>query len=352
MLWIPKYTISNKLLFTTREIGESLGEIKSYSLSNQELVKLEIEARELSSYASTSIEGNPLPLTDVKHLLKTNKKNIRDTEREILNYNKALQSLYADVRSGKFQLNVKTLEKVQAQVVDGLMDNPSHCGTLRKAPVIIRNPQKIDEIVFIPPDSKDVRKLTSDLLKFIKDNIGEIDPFILAGIFHRQCVIIHPFIDGNGRTTRLLTTAILGEAGLELFEIFSFENYYNRNITRYFKAVGLEGDYYDLAEGIDFSEWLEYFTDGILDELRHVRKMLPDKSKVKPRLEPHHRKILDYIEEHGSITQRECGSISLRSLASRKLDLDKLIKLDLIEAKGTGRGTYYVKTYGDIDRQS
>jgi Fic family protein len=345
MLWIPEYTINNKLLLTVGEIGESVGEIKSYSLSDQQLARLEIEARELSSYASTSIEGNPLPLTDVKRLLKTHKENLRDTEREVLNYNKALQSLYTEVRSGDFQLNVKTLEKVQGQVVDGLMDNPSHCGTLRKAPVIIRNPRKIDEIVYIPPDSKDVRKLTSDLLEFIKANIRNIDPFILAGIFHRQCVIIHPFIDGNGRTTRLLTTAILGEAGLSLFEIFSFENYYNRNITRYFKAVGLEGDYYDLAEDIDFSDWLEYFTDGILDELRHVRKVLPEKSKVKHRLEPHHRKILGYIEEHGSISQREYGSISSRSLASRKLDFDKLIKLDLIEAKSAGRGTYYVNAY-------
>jgi Fic family protein len=345
MSWIPKYTISNRLLLTIREIGESLGEIKSYSLSNQQLARLEIEARELSSYASTSIEGNPLPLTDVKRLLKAKKENVRDTEREVLNYNKALQSLYADVRSGKFQLNVKTLEKVQGQVVDGLMDNPSHCGALRRAPVIIRNPRNIDEIVFIPPESKDVRKLTSDLLKFIKDNTGKIDPFILAGIFHRQCVIIHPFIDGNGRTTRLLTTAILGAAGLKLFEIFSFESYYNRNITRYFRAVGLEGDYYDLAEDLDFSDWLEYFTDGILDELRHVRKALPEKSKVKPRLEPHHRQILDYIEEHGSITQREYSGISSRSLASRKLDFDKLTKLNLVEVKGTGRGTYYVKAF-------
>ena len=345
MPWIPKYAISNKLLITIRKIGESSGEIKSYSLSDQQLARLEIEAGELSSYASTSIEGNPLPLTDVKRLLKTNRENVRDTEREVLNYNRALQSLYAEVRSGKFQLNVKTLENVQGQVVDGLMDNPSHCGALRNSPVIIRNPRKIDEIVFIPPDSKDVKNITSTLLKFINDNIGKIDPIILAGIFHRQCVIIHPFIDGNGRTTRLLTTAILGEAGLDLFEIFSFENYYNRNITRYFKAVGLEGDYYDLAEDIDFSEWLEYFADGILDELQRVRKALPEKSKVKPRLEPHHRKILGYIEEHGSITQREYGSISSRSLASRKLDFDKLIKLNLIEVKGTGRGTYYVKVY-------
>ena len=342
MTWTPKYTISNKLLVTIREIGESLGELKSFHLSVQDLARLEIEARELSSYASTSIEGNPLPLTDVKRLLKAKKENVRDTEREVLNYNQALQSLHADVRSGKFKLNIKTLEDIQGQVVSGLMVNPAHCGALRKAPVIIRNPRKVDEIVFIPPDSKDVRTLTSDLLKFIEANIGNIEPIILAGIFHRQCVIIHPFIDGNGRTTRLLTTAILGKAGLDLFEIFSFENYYNRNITRYFKAVGLEGDYYDLKDDMDFSDWLEYFADGILDELRRVCKSLPDQSMPKPRLEPHHHQILDYIEERGSITQREYGQISSRSLASRKLDFDKLVKLNLIEAKGIGRGTYYV----------
>lgn len=202
--------------------------------------------------------------------------------------------------------------------------------------------RKVDEIVVIPPDSKDVKKLTGDLLKFIESNIGKIDPIVLAGIFHRQCVIIHPFIDGNGRTTRLLTTAILGKARLDLFEIFSFEDYYNRNITRYFKAVGLEGDYYDLKDDIDFTAWLEYFADGILDELRRVRKTLPEQSAAKLRLEPHHRQVLGYIKEHGSITQREYGAISSRSLASRKLDFDKLLKLGFIKMEGTGRGTYYV----------
>lgn len=69
---------------------------------------------------------------------------MRDTERDVLNYNKALLSLYADVRSGKFKLSIKTLETIQRQVVQGLMDNPAHCGALRKVPVIIRNPRKID----------------------------------------------------------------------------------------------------------------------------------------------------------------------------------------------------------------
>lgn len=342
MSWQPKYTISNKLLLTIREIGESIGEIKAQYLTDKALARLELDARELSSYASTSIEGNPLPLTDVKRLLKTAKESVRDTEREVLNYNSALLQLYRSVRQNRFDLSVKTLEQIQGQVVDGLMDNPAHCGALRQEPVIIRNPRKIDEVVFIPPDAKDVRGLSSDLMSFVNQNIGKIDPVILAGVFHRQNVIIHPFIDGNGRTTRLITTAVLGKAGLDLFEIFSFENYYNRNITRYFKAVGLEGDYYDQDDQIDFSAWLEYFAEGILDELRRVIKLLPEKTAIKPRLQAHHRQILDYIGQHGSISQSEYGAVSERSLASRKLDFDKLLNLNLIDVKGAARSTYYV----------
>jgi Fic family protein len=347
MKWTPKYTISNRLLSLIREIGESTGEIKSKSLAPTAIAKLELSARALSSYASTSIEGNPLPLTDVKRLLKTKKNHIRDTEREVLNYNNTLQTLYQTVRDGSFKLKTKSIERVQFDVTDGLMDNPSHCGAIRKDPVIIRNPREIDEIVFIPPNAKDVRKLLDELLNFINTNIGTIDPIILAGVFHRQHVIIHPFMDGNGRTTRLITTAVLGQSGLDLFEIFSFEDYYNRNITRYFKAVGLEGDYYELQDNIDFSNWLEYFAEGILDELRRVIKLMEAKPLRKPRIEPHHRHVLEYITEHGSITQREYGEISQRSLAARKLDFEKLVTLHLIESKGIGRGIYYVLTEED-----
>ena len=64
-MWSPKYTIGNKLLRTISQIGETLGTIKAESLNQPELARLALQARTLSSYASTSIEGNPLPLTDV-----------------------------------------------------------------------------------------------------------------------------------------------------------------------------------------------------------------------------------------------------------------------------------------------
>ena len=85
-----------------------------------------------------------------------------------------------------------------------------------------------------------------DLFRFVKTN-QSTDPLILAGIFHKQFVIIHPFMDGNGRTVRLMTKVILARMGLDTFSLFSFENYYNKNVTRYFQTVGEYGNYYDLS---------------------------------------------------------------------------------------------------------
>jgi len=343
MPWQPKYTNTDKLLYTIRQIGEAIGEIRSFRFQSGTVALLESQARELSTYASTSIAGNPLALTDVKRLLKNRPEYIRDTEHEVLNYNQALKQVYSEVRQQNFTLNQHSIEKIQKTVVAGLMDNPSDIGKLRERAVVIRNPLQIelrDEITFIPPDYQDVPRFLDHLIQYIQQNSGKIDPIILAGIFHRQYVIIHPFMDGNGRSARLITTALLGSEGFNFFEIFSFEGYYNRNIRRYFNEVGLTGDYYEIHNGIDFTSWLEYFADGILDELKRVQKSLLS-STSQQRIEPHLRNVLDYIEKHGSITQKQYGEFSERSLAARKQDFKKLLLLNLIESKGGGRSTYY-----------
>ena len=223
-------------------------------------------------------------------------------------------------------------------VVEGLMERPYDVGTLRQKPVVIRDPRTVDNIVFMPPDHWDVSKLCDDLFGFIQQQITESDPILLAGLFHKQAVIIHPFMDGNGRTTRLMTSAILGMAGLDFFSIFSFEMYYNQNVTRYFKEVGEIGDYYDLQEECDFTHWLGYFSEGILDELKRVQKTLPQNNR---RLQPHHKLILDYIHQHNAITQKEYATISSRSLAARKNDFSYLIEQNLIRKQGGGRSVYY-----------
>lgn len=252
----PKYIISNRLLKNIKEINKLVVELNNKRFPNPILYQLNLNAKTLSSYASTSIEGNNLRLTDVKRLLKNNSVNIKDSEREVLNYNEALKFLNDGIKEKSLKLNNRLILKTHRLVTNKLLlgDN---CGKYRQDSVIVHNPLT-REIVYIPPDFQDVKDLMDDLLAFVKKQETEMDPLILAGIFHKQFVLIHPFMDGNGRTCRLVTKVLLAELGLDTFELFSFENFYNLNVTKYFSLVGESGNYYDLQKDVDFTLWLEY----------------------------------------------------------------------------------------------
>lgn len=89
----PKYTITNKLLANIKRISEIIVDLNNRTFPRVVLLDMERRARAMSAYSSTSIEGNPLPLTDVKRILKNSPENARDSEKEVLNYNEALIGL-------------------------------------------------------------------------------------------------------------------------------------------------------------------------------------------------------------------------------------------------------------------
>jgi Fic family protein len=337
----PKYTITNRLLENIKRVNFLVHELNNRMFSHVVLFEFERNAREVSSFASTSIEGNPLPLTEVKKILKSKPSHIRDSEKEVLNYNQALQDLNNQLQIEKIELSLHLILKIQKQVIEGLLPK-FEVGKLREKPVVVNDP-RTGQSVFLPPDVKDVKPLIEDLIKFTNENKEKIDSLILAGIFHKQMVIIHPFMDGNGRTTRLVTKALLAAMGLNTFNLFSFEYYYNQNVTKYFQTVGEFGNYYDLVEKIDFTNWLEYFTEGIIDELLRVEKLLPNIAiNPQTQLKPGQLKIIEQIRKNGFISDREYKKIVNRAKATRTQDFKKLRNLNLIERKGKGRATYYV----------
>ncbi len=336
----PKFSITPKLLENIKRISVIIAELNHRHFDRLVLVKLEKSAREISSHSSTSIEGNPLPLTEVKRILKHRPAHLRDSEREVVNYNQALELLNAATTNKALQFNLQLVLKIHTIVTDGLI-NPLQSGRLRQAPVFVNNP-RLRTTVYLPPDHSDVPKLVDDLIAFATSNVEHLDPLILAGIFHKQFVIIHPFMDGNGRTTRLLTKVLLAAMGLNTFNLFSFESYYNQNVSKYLEQVGVLGNYYELKDTIDFTSWLEYFTDGIIDELLRVSQLL-ESEDVSPAttLQAYHQALLSYIDEHGFITDREYATLTDRAKPTRNQDFNKLIELGLIERLGKGKSTYY-----------
>ncbi len=336
-----KYSITPSLLKLIKEIHMSAVRLKANRPNQVVLLSLETEALSLSSYSSTSIEGNPLPLTEVRKILKTRPNEIRNTEREILQYNDILIQLNKAVLDEAFELTEKTIVQTHKNLMKDLLPKVK-LGSFRKEAVVVNDP-KSRKAIFYPPDHIDVKKHMSDLLDFIKAEKSNLDPLILAGIFHKQFVLIHPFIDGNGRLVRLLTKTLLAEFGLNIFSLFSFESYYNKNITSYFKKVGERGDYYDIIKKVDFTEWLEYFCEGVLDELLRVEKILQQKKISTPSdtLSSEQNKILIYLSDHEFIRDVDYAKLTSRAKATRALDFKKLTQLNYIEKKGKGPATYY-----------
>lgn len=336
----PKYNISPRLLENIKRITTLIYELNSKRFPKVVLMTFVKRAHEISAHASTSIEGNPLPLTDVKEILKHHPKHIRDSEREVLNYNKALIRLDHLTKKKASDFGLPLVLEIHKTVMEKLI-SPSRCGKMRQEPVFVNDP-KLRKTVYWPPDHQDVKALMKDLFDFIHTNKGKIDPLILAGIFHKQFVVIHPFMDGNGRTVRLATKVLLAAIGLNTFNLFSFENYYNQNVSRYFEQVGVKGNYYDICTHIDCTRWLEYFTDGIIDELLRVSKALAEKS-ITPEmiLKPHHKIILDHIKKQSFITDRIYATLTTRKKPTRNQDLNRLIALGLIERLGKGKATIY-----------
>ncbi|MFH1899490.1 MAG: Fic family protein [Patescibacteria group bacterium] len=336
----PRYTITPKILENIKKITVIKTELNNKRFPEIIKMKLEKSARDLSVHSSTSIEGNPLPLTEVKKVLKNKPEYIRDSEREVLNYNNALEFLDKQLKKSKRSLDAKLILNIHIMVMKDLLSSHK-LNNFRTEPVFVNDP-KLRKTVYWPPDTKDVSKLIGELILYVNDNYDRVDPILLAGIFHKQFVVIHPFVDGNGRTTRLLTKYLLTNMGLDTFNLFSFENYYNENVTRYFQNVGVIGNYYDIKDQLDFTTWLEYFTDGIVDELLRVSAELK-KVEINPEtsLKPHHTQILKYIEEHGFIADSDYAKLTNRAKATRALDFDKLIKLGMLKREGKGRATHY-----------
>src|SRR4030042_5071571 len=127
----PHYTITNQILANIKRIADLINELNHRRFPHVVLVELEKTARAVSTYASTSIEGNPLPLTEVKKILKSKPSHIRESEREVLNYNKVLQDLNKKLEEGKVKLSLDLILKIKKQVTEGLLP-PFESGLLRQ----------------------------------------------------------------------------------------------------------------------------------------------------------------------------------------------------------------------------
>lgn len=349
-MFVPKYTISPEVFGAISEIAETKVIVERSRVLPLNQLQLQREAMIRMVHTSTSIEGNPLEEYQVDKVLSG--LEISADEKSILevrNYQAALKFIEKLAEEEK-ELDQETILKVHSISMKGLLP-PEKTGAFRPGSVYIVDDlgSGKERLKFEGPPSKDLKRLIGELLEWLKKaDKDQLHPVLKAGIFHTQFVHIHPFSDGNGRVTRLLTNYILYKDRWDFRKVIVLEEFYNKNRQDYYDALsyGWEIKY---GEGADLTDWLEYFMAGFLVEARKVAKKIQSLGLSKAHdkaetvfLDNDEIKIMDYLATVHKFRSDDIMKLLRVAKRTSQLKLKGLVDKGVIKSEGKGPATYYV----------
>ena len=168
----------------------------------------------------------------------------------------------------------------------------------------------------------------------------EPHPLIVIGVFLVVFLAIHPFQDGNGRLSRVLTTLLLLRAGYAYVPYASLESVIERTKDRYYRA--LRRTQGTLRTGKpDWQPWLEYLLGALRTQKRALEEKIKRERIILNSLPPLSVQILEIVREHGRVTVADAAKITGTSRHTVKDHLKALTKSGHLQLHGAGRGAWY-----------
>jgi len=343
-MYKPKFTITLKTNKALVEIERVRGFLDAVKLKEHWIADMQKKALILESHHSTHIEGTALSLEQAKSILEGKKlKGInRDDEKELLNYKKAMDfvSKYLGNDTPVTEGLIRELHKITVKGVRGGQADP---GNYRKIQNYVVN-SRTREVIYTPPPPLDVPHLMKEFVDWV-NKTEDVSPILVAGITQFQFVHIHPFVDGNGRTARLLSTLILYKTGYDFKRLFTISEYYDKDRPGYYQAIQSVR-----KNNMDMTVWLEYFVEGLrlqMSEIKEKGKKIVGSEKIIKTLQSYElnsrqEKIIRYLVINERINNEQCQKLcgSIRRTATR--DLSSLVQKSLLVMKGELKGAYYV----------
>jgi Fic family protein len=340
----PRFRYTNKIVRLLTRISAAREVILNSPLIPKWEVALRREAIIHSAHSSTRIEGNRLSLEQVSELAQGREvMATRKDKQEVLNYLNVLENI------GKLTKDNSILEKdilnIHRLVTKDTLENSSDCGVYRKRYVVVAN-RLTREVLFRPPKNEDVSGLMKHLVGWINsEEAKQLDSIIEAGIVHYEFVRIHPFVDGNGRTARVLATLILYQRGFDTKQFFCLDDYYDSDRPAYYRALQSVDQ-----KSLDLTKWLEYFTEGVNISINAVKerviRLSSDRLRKAKRgqiaLTERQMQIVEFINQNGRITNRNVREMFKFSDRAALKEIRKLVDLEVIRSEGKGRSLYYV----------
>jgi Fic family protein len=196
-------------------------------------------------------------------------------------------------------------------------------------------------VVFETASPFETPRLMTELVVWLDQaQQGELHPLLAIGIFVVVFLAIHPFQDGNGRLSRVLTTLLLLRAGYAYVPYSSLESVIEQSKEGYYLALRrtqgtLSGD------SPDWNPWLTYFLRALQRQMRRLREKVERERLLLAALPELAARILDHARDHGRITIADAVTLTGASRNTLKQHFKSLREQGLLVLHGQGRGAWY-----------
>lgn len=331
----PKFTITNRMTAAITQIERARGFLEAARLSDDWLRDMSNKALIKEAHHTTHIEGTRLTLDQAERLWRGEAVPEADPDdtRELLNYRSAFAFVSECLDSGD-PIHEGMIREIHRKLVQGVRGSKADPGNYRRIQNYVAN-STTGEVIYTPPSAIEIPIMMSEMVKWLNSEL-DIHPVLVSGIAQFQLVHIHPFLDGNGRTSRLLSTLCLYKAGYDFKRLFTISEYYDRDRPTFYRSIQSVRE-----KGMDMTSWLDYFVTGLETQMIEVKErgeqvIRRDVLAQKYGLNERQSKALGYLIQHGNLTiqyfEKLCPNVNRRTL---QRDLKGMLEKELMSSGGS-----------------
>ena len=296
--------------------------------------------------SSTRIEGGILSDKEIEELLKNVKITELKTrnEQEVIGYFDTLEIIYENYD------NIRLTENYIKQLHQNLLRHSSkdtrHRGQYKSLSnkVVANYPGGIQKVIFNTTEIHLVESEMNNLISWTNEQFEkkEIHPLIIISHFIYEFLSIHPFQDGNGRLSRLITTLLLLQNDYLFIQYVSFENLIEKSKKEYYQAL-MEGQKNRNKKNENISKWVPFFLDKLYILTQKLDAKYDTFKSKGGYLNERQKKIKKFVKKNQPLKfvdiSKKFENININTI---KKDLQYMKRESLIKSIGKGKGTIYV----------
>jgi Fic family protein len=338
--------VTQELLALLSEIDEFKGAWRSLgTIAPERLNALRRVATIESIGSSTRIEGSKLTDREVERLLGSldiKRFSTRD-EQEVAGYAEVMETVFrAWSEIPVTENHIKQLHRDLLQYSDKDERHRGNYKTLRNDVGAFDADGKMIGIVFETATPFDTPPRMTELVTWLNQarELRSLHPLMIVAVFIVVFLAIHPFQDGNGRLSRILTTLLLLQAGYAYVPYSSLESVVENSKEGYYLALR-QTQTTIRTDAPNWQPWLLYFMRALQQQKRRLAVKVEREKNALAALPELAVKILDYVRDQGRVTTRDMVREYGASPNTLKVTFTSLVEKGLLVRHGAGRSTWY-----------